>query len=238
MKTYLSLSFALCVFSFTSCKKEKVKEVFVEDYIVISKEDSITKIYDSINQILRPIIPQEMKWYSDLVFIMDSKNKVFIYQTELISRTESANFDYPNYINLRPEYLTTINSKDFISFLKENNDLFSIFKNKDRTRNFFYIASETDTIKNQALVDLNKALSKEGDGSTYILRKTTEEENIVLKFKRNQQNFEPKNINWSMKFYNGQVKPFTNEYENFRKKINSEVKAKQTFTKKIELLYM
>ena len=186
----------------------------------------------------KPFIPQEMKWYSDLVFIMDSKDKVYIYQTEKKSSNENAKFDFPNYIGLRPEYLTTIDSKSFVSFLKNNNDIFGVFPNQANVSNFFYVVSETDTIKNEALYNLNKALSKEKSRSTYLLRKTTEEENIVLKFKRSQQNFEPKNVKWSSKFYNGQVIPFTKEYEEFEKKINSEVKAKGTFKKKIMIIYM
>jgi hypothetical protein len=238
MRLYSYLFFALTICSFTNCRKENIAKPIKEDYIVISKEDSISKTYNKTNKIPKPIIPQEMKWYSDLVFIMDSKDKVYVYQTEKKSSNENAKFDYPNYIGLRPEYLTTIESKDFISFLKNNNDIFGIFPNQENVSNFFYIVSETDTIKNQALYDLNKVLNKEKSRSIYLLRKTTEEENEVLKFKRSHQNFEPKNIKWSTKFYNGHLIPFTKEYDEFEKKINSDVKAKETFKKKIRMIYM
>lgn len=238
MKFINSVFLALVIFSFTCCKKEKVTEVNVEAYTVIPKQDSISKEIQKTNQVPSPIIPQEMKWYSDLVFIMDSKDKVFLYQTEVVASNEIADFKCPNYIGLRPEYLTTIDSKDFVSFIKNNNDIFGILRDERGISNFFYIASETDTIKNQALFDLNKALGKERGRSFYFLRKTTEEENVVLKFKRNQEDFIPENIKWSKKFYNGQISPFSSEYENFKKEANSEVKAIETFRKKIEIIDM
>ena len=238
MKLEIYLFFALIICSFTNCKRENVAKPIQEEYIVISKEDSLSKAYDQKNKIPKPFIPQELKWYTDLVVIMGSTNKVYIYQTERKSSNEEAKFDYPNYIGLRPEYLTTIDSKDFVSFLKSNNDIFRIFRNKENIINPFYIASETDTIKNVAISNLNKALSEEKSETVYLLRKTTEEENAVLKFKRNQRSFEPEKISWSTKFYDGQVTPFTKEYEKMEIKMKSIVKAKETFKKKIRIVYM
>lgn len=179
-----------------------------------------------------------MKWYTDLVFIMDSKEKVYVYQTEKKSSNNNAKFDYPHYIGLRPDYLTTIEGKDFVSFLKNNNDIFGIFPNQEDVSTSFYIVSETDTIKNEALKSLNNALSSEKSRTIYLLRKTTEEENIVLKFKRSQQNFEPKNVKWSTNFYNVKVKPFTEGFNKYEKKIHSIIKAKETFKKKERMIAM
>ena len=236
LKTYLFYALIIC--SFTNCKRENVAKPIREEFIVISKEDSLSKAYDQKNKIPKLFVPQELKWYTDLVVIMDSKNKVYLYQTERKSTSEKAKFDYPNYIGLRPEYLITVDSKDFVSFLKNNNDIFGIFPNKENVINPFYIVSETDTIKNKAILDLNKALSKEKSRTVYLLRKTTEEENVVLKFKKSQQNFEPENLNWSTKFYNGQVKPFTKKYEEFEIESKCVVKAKETFKKKLRIIYM
>jgi len=238
MKVQLYLFFVIIICSFTNCKRENTVKPIKEEYIVISKEDSISKAYHKKNKIPKPFVPQEFKWYTDLVVIMDSKDKVYIYQTERKSSNEEAKFDYPNYIGLRPEYLTTIESKDFVLFLKNNNDIFGIFPNKENVINPFYIASETDTIKNVAISNLNKALSKEKSQTIYLLRKTTEEENVVLNFKRNQKNFEPEKINWSTNFYDGQVSPFTKEYAEMERRTKSVVNAKETFKKKIRIVYI
>lgn len=238
MKVQSYLFFTLIICIYTNCKRENASKPIQEEYIVISKEDSLSKAYEQKNKVLRPFVPQELKWYTDLVVIMDSKDKVYLYQTERKSISEKAKYDYPNYIDLRPEYLITIDSKDFVSFLKNNNDIFGIFPNQENLINPFYIVSETDTIKNKAILDLNKALSKEKSRTFYLLRKTTEEENVVLKFKKSQQNFEPENLNWSTEFYNGQVKPFTKKYEEFEIESKCVVKARETFKKKLRIIYI
>jgi hypothetical protein len=235
------VNYLFCVITisiFTNCRKENSIQTILEEHIVISKLDSISKSTEKTNQLLFPIIPQEMKWYSDLVFIMDKKDKVFIYQTQNKVTNQNAKFDYPNYIGLKPEYLITIDSKDFVSFLKNNNDIFAIFPNKEMNSNFFYIVSETDTIKNTALFDLERALNETKARSIYLMRKTTEEENVVLEYKRDGEEFEPEKINWSNHFYNGKVKPFTKEYDAYEKEIKCNVYAKETFTKKLDIIYM
>lgn len=238
MKLHYYLFSALIIFTFTDCKQTVIKQALKNDFYIISKKDSINRIFNDTNKIPPPIIPQEHKWYTDLVFIMDSSEKVYVYQTETKLANKDAHFDYPNYIGLKPEYLVTLNSKDFVNFLKNNNDIFGVFPNAKNFGNVFYIASESDTIKNQALSNLWKALDSTKSRSISLVRKTTEEENVVLHFKRNNIEYEPKGINWSYKFYNGQVKPFTKEYDALEKKIHSLVIAKQTFKKKIEIIKM
>jgi hypothetical protein len=64
------------------------------------------------NKIPRPSF-QELKWYTD--FSGDNGSK---WTKRLSNRKENQMkklFDNPNYICLRPEYLTTVDSKDFVS---------------------------------------------------------------------------------------------------------------------------
>ena len=224
------------IFIFTSCKQEKL--VNVEDkYYVISKEDSLSKSNDSIPP--PPPPPQKYKWYSNLVFIIDSKNKVYIYQTEYVKNFKNTKlieeYEYPNYIGLKPENLTTFEINDFIAFVKSNNDIFGLKGKKDHTR-FFYIASDKDTIRNKALFELSQFLKNE-IRVNYLIRKTTEEENFVLQYKRNKQEFIPEEIHWSSKFINGSCKPFTNEYISLEGKISNFRKAKETFRKNSTIIY-
>jgi hypothetical protein len=233
-KIALILMTFLSFFYFLSCKNESFVKSESPGIYIISKQDSIMKANEKVNKIPPPRIPQERKWYTDLVFIMDSKNKVYIYQTEIKVPSENVHFEYPNYIGLRPEYLVTIDSDHFISFLKNNNDIFGVFPNDKKIWTAFYVASESDTIKNKALFKLCKELDKTKSRSFYIVRKTTEEENKVLVYKRNNREFEPKSIDWSKKFYNGNTKPFSKEYDEVEKKMNRIVLAKQTY-KKVEM---
>jgi hypothetical protein len=225
----------IILFTFTNCKNEIVKD----EYYIISKKDSISKADKIASQIPPPPrIPQESKWYSDVVFIMDSKNKVFIYQTETTVRNDSVDLDYPNYLGLKPENLLTIESDNLNSFIENNNDIFQIIPNKNNSHVFFYIASETDTIKNKALNNLWKLLGKTKSPAIIFVRRTTEEENIVLKYKRNKNEYNPESIDWSNKFYNGKVSPFTKEYEILEIETHCLRKAKETFKKHVDAIDM
>jgi hypothetical protein len=236
---YFSI-FISTILILTSCKREEIKK----GYYVISKQDSINKayVYDEKSKTPPPPppAPQWFKWYADIVFIMDSKNKVYVYQTENIFKYNYKNdkakklifdYEYPNYIGLKPEYLITFDSNNFISFLKTNNDIFELISNVDDSkRKFFYIVSDSDTIKNPALYELEKVLKNERR-VFYLIRKTTEEENYVLKYKRNKHIYIPESINWSDNFIDGKSKPFTEKYNNIDSKIESKRKAKETYKK-------
>jgi hypothetical protein len=222
----------LLIFTLIFLGCNKPKEIPFE-YYVISKQDSINKKSDVPPP---PPPPQKFKFYSDIVFIMDSRNKVYIYQTENTNRFVRDNriskliFDYnfPNYLGLKPENLITYNSNDFIAFIKANNDIFGLNNdNGNHVHKFLYIVSESDTVKNDALYQLGKILRN--DNVNYIVRRTTEEENFVLKFKRNKSAYFPEKLNWSSNFINGNFKPFTKEYEKLEEQISNYRKAKETY---------
>lgn len=237
MKQKLTILFIISSFYLTSCKKENIKK----EYFIISKQDSINKSFNyekDTNKIPPPPPPPvDLKWYSNVVFIMDSKNKVYIYQTErkINHKLNESEFEYdleyPNYIELKPEHLVTFESEDFIKFIKANNDIFELYNNaENRTNRFFYIASECDTLKNNAAYELEK-LFKNDRRVNYRIRKTTEEENCVLKHKKSRKKYIPKNIKWSTKFLNGRLKPFTEEYKKIELNAFGIRKAKETYEK-------
>jgi hypothetical protein len=237
MKQKLTILFIISSFYLISCKKENIKK----EYFIISQQDSINKSFNyekDTNKIPPPLPPPaDFKWYSNVIFIMDSKNKVYIYQTEskinhkLNESDFEYDFGYPNYIELKPEHLVTFESEDFITFIKANNDILELYSNaENRTNRFFYIASECDTVKNTAAYELEK-LFKNGRRVNYMIRKTTEEENWVLKYKRSRKKYAPENIKWSAKFLNGKLRPFTKEYKKTESNAFGIRKAKETFEK-------
>jgi hypothetical protein len=250
--TFLILTL-LCV-----CCRDLSKK---REYYIISYHDSITNgllngsIQDSMYPPPMPPAPLSLKWFSNLVFIFDSTDMVYIYQTEtagyehMIKYTPPGDYDkskemhtinfdtiitnynFPNYIGLRPEHLVAISSDNFIEFVKLNNDIFQLDTNS-KSVHIFYIASNKDTIKNDAFYDLNELItSKERYKSRNhcIVRKTTEEEDFVIFFKRHKKTYKPENIEWQTSFINLNLKPFTPQYNRIEHRCFVIRKAKKSF---------
>ncbi|TRX34924.1 hypothetical protein [Flavobacterium restrictum] len=227
MKYKLLFSLALIAL-FGSCKRETVEK----KYYVISNADSISEAWKKSAKVPPPFTPHNLKWYSDVVFILDS-SKVYAYQTER-THTGSGNnvdFEYPNYIGLNPEYFLTIDSENFVSFIENNNDIFGIFPDNS-VQPIIYLASQTDTVKNIALPQLWEKLKDSKSRTFFSVRRTTEEENIVLSYKKKNKEFLPEKVKWSTNFYNGKVKPFTKDYQKIEETNQLIRKAKETFKQK------
>lgn len=212
---------------------------------IISKQDSINKIGDTSIPPPPPPPSQKFKWYTNVVFIMDTSEVVYIYQTERIINKNFndslvEDYDLPNYIGLKPEYLITFNSKYLLQFIKSNRDIFRLDTNENITSCVFYIASPNDTIKNSAFNELTRFLSKTNgkeDRIHFLIRRTTEEENAVLQYKRKNQEYNPLSVNWSSNFIDGKVRPFTDQYFKTEAQLFDCVKAKETFRKNSIILY-
>lgn len=227
MKYKLLFSLALIAI-LGSCKKETVEK----KHYVISNADSISEAWMKSAKVPPPFTPHNLKWYSDVVFILDS-SKVYAYQTEKTHTGlgNNVDFEYPNYIGLNPEYLLTIDSENFVSFLVNNNDIFGIFPDNS-VQPIIYLASQTDTVKSVALTQLWKRLENNKSRTFFAVRRTTEEENIVLSYKKKNEEFLPEKVKWSSNFYNGKVKPFTKDYQEIEETNQLIRKAKETFKKK------
>lgn len=243
---------------FTSCIDSSTKR----EYYIISYHDSITagllngSIQDSLYPPPMPPPPIGLEWYSDLVFVFDSTDMVYIYQTEIEGYTHMikytapgddesksnhkidfdtiiTNYNFPNYIGLLPEHLVAVRSENFTEFVKLNNDIFQLDTNS-KSIHLFYIASNEDTIKNDAFYDLKELItSKEYHKrlNHCIIRKTTEEEDYVIYSKRHRKIYKPENLNWQTSFINMNLKPFTQQYYRIENRCFVIRKAKKTFEK-------
>jgi hypothetical protein len=240
----ISISILTIVFLFTfsnSCTNENIKS----KYYIISLQDSINNgllngsIIDTTLPPPPPPIPQFFKWYQNIVFIMDSTDIVYIYQTEErkeedldTNDTLIYEYDFPYYLGLRPEHLIAIESKSFLSFLRLNNDIFKLDTTNVKSAYIFYIASNKDTIQNEAFYQFVKHVTKSVNRENnihYLVRKTTEEENVVIKNKRNKREYYPERINWTANFINGNSKPFTRDYDLLERKTAFLRRAKETY---------
>lgn len=210
---------------FLGCEQRSLKKE--RRLYVISEQDSVQKN----SSIPRPAPPDfHNRFYTDLVFILDSVNDVHLYQTSKIYNLdgESLNdYHFPNFIELKPEHLVTLSGNSFISFFKNN---LHVLDNANEHRvKHYYFASETDTIKNRALYDFFEYIRHVPRAPHYVVRRTTEEEKMVLKFKKQHRFYAPKLISWSSNFIDGNCKPFTDRYKKVESHIRIIRKAKTTF---------
>lgn len=227
---------------FFSCEKSLTKG----ELYIISKQDSLERVKpDSIAKLLS--LPLGMDFYYDIVVIFDSIDKVYLYQTKLIKpdyrfvdftngKNAKGSFDkldfkrhkFPNFIELHPDNLLTFESNSFIEFIKSNNDIFKLDTIRGNSIKLLYIASVCDTIRNKAFYDFKKYIStvrKNANPIISIIRRTTEEEDSVLFFKRKKLEYIPQRINWTSNFIAGKFKPCTKEYDSVEKIISYKVKA-------------
>jgi len=181
------------------------------------------------------LISEQYNWHFSLQIILDSTNRVYMYLGEEKGQEKDhgIHYDddwksrfplYSDYTGLRPEYLLAFDSKYFVDFLKANNDIFG-FDINDRDSIFTaVIASTTDTIKNPVLYQL-RDLIKGKMNKHFLIRKTSEEENVVLYHKRRNIPYHPEKWRWSTHFLDGRHRPFTPSYDSLERKTTVIYKA-------------
>lgn len=260
MKKLVSILTIFCIvgiFLLNSCKSKPAYFV-ISDQISAADKNIMSKTVSSLKgcpppppEITNNTFKAPKNWYTPLVIVLDSTDKVYIYQTETTERAEHKYHEtcqettkYSNFIGLLPEHLITFRSKDFIEFIMDNHDIFELDTTRnDSTARIITIASSSDTIKNQAFYDLQKLTSmyilgskssenlipikesKNTPHSICVVRKTTEEEDVVIYHKRNKLQYNPEKIKWSNDFINGKCKPFTQEYDSLENEMMTKQKA-------------
>jgi hypothetical protein len=225
----------LCILSiYSGCKQKKT----TIDYYIFSKLEAMEKAkLDSIEKNhLAPIEPlppkpESLRWYSPIVMIFDTANKVYMYQTECLYKESKPkcegyfdphyyyeiNLSHPHFIGLRPEHILTLKADYLLDFLKDNDTFFRLDTNYHESNRFFYLVSDFDTIKNcgfyklKDLIEIKKMISKRN--IYFDIRRTTEEEKNVLSCKRTGKYYDASNFKWSSKFLNGRTIPLSAKYD-------------------------
>ncbi len=249
MRKYYSFTLLIItLIALTNCKNGKDRK----EYFIISK-DSVciaTELYknnDFSNPIFFKKVPPQLPgfdWYSNLVIILDSTDRVYLYQTKqtenldsTIKREERIGLSkYPPFIGLQPYNLLTFKSEDFINFIINNNDILNLdSSNENRSRSFVYIVSNKDTIENTAyyqfieLIRPKSELRRKYWPVCYMIRMTTEEENVAIYYKRKGETRLPYDVKWSENFVEGKCQPLTEKYDSIEKRMNFVIKASATF---------
>jgi hypothetical protein len=237
---FLTLFLILCLLDSCAHKKTSI------DYYIFSKIDSINSIwkFDSNNNQFYPPPPPPpppppLSYYSGLVMIFDTSNRIYLYQTECIYKDRSIkksykipSANYLNFIGLNPDQLLSIKSEYLIDFLTDNDRYFKLDTNYHESNRFFFIVSDYDTITNigyYMLLDHIKSDRSKRGNIFYSIRRTTEEEKNVLYCLRSGKLYEPQNFKWSNNFLDGQTTPLTSRYDSIDNLMLFSVKSRDLF---------
>lgn len=188
-KVILALLFCL---SLLNCAKKDEKITVNNKPYVISHEDrELQKYSDSLKRNKSKIKVMSTKGfcYGESQLIVDKKGDFFYYQNEYVQILCDYGYEndsIPYFLNLHPKDIVKIPPKSLNDFISEN------ILTKEKRRQILVIASQNDTIKNEYLLNFLKS----GIARTYYIRRTTQEEDTVLKYKNNSDYYYADSIKW------------------------------------------
>lgn len=182
------IGFMIC-FLFLNCEKKKEKTAVESKPYIISYEDrKLKNYYDSLQKNNPNTPPPPKGFYSESQLIIDKKREFYYYKKDFMRDgcgTTLKSNTIPHLINLKPNDLVKISQVDLANFLSDD------FTTKKEHKRILIIASQNDTIKNELLFNfLNKK------NISFFIRKTTQEEDTVLKYKKQNETYKSENIKW------------------------------------------
>lgn len=185
--------FVIC-FLFFNCNKKEEKSILKSKPYIISYEDRKLQNYiDSLKKSNSKTVAFPRKgFYGEHQLIIDEKGNLYFYQKEYFAAFcsyGSENDTLPNFSNLEPKDIIRIPRKNLTDFLSEN------ILTKEKSRQILIIASQKDTITNTSFFEFLKTKNI----GTYFIRRTTQEEDTVIKYKNNDREhvyYYPDSIKW------------------------------------------
>ncbi|AWK04098.1 hypothetical protein HYN56_07580 [Flavobacterium crocinum] len=183
------IGFVICLLLLNCAKKEEKAIIKNKPYIISYEDKELEKYYDSL-----AVHPPSTKgfFYGESQLIIDKKGNLYFYQREhflALCSYGSENDTLPHFLHLEPKDIIRIPPKNLTDFLSEN------ILVKEKNRQILIIASQNDTIKNPSFFEF---LNTKNIG-TYFIRRTTQEEDTVLRYKNNQSRhvyYYPDSIKW------------------------------------------
>ncbi len=178
--------YVVIVVSLLSCE---IKKHNLTTYI-ISKEDT-----ELAGRICKKNIPPPVPvLYSFCNIILAENNTAYIHRLYVRRRCLSYEQSKPDFLGLMPADFVILSGNQLIPYLENN--VFDAICTKGITVS---IASQKDTIVHPSFSVLRDYLKKQG---LLLIRRTTEEEDMVLKAKKGLLIYNPENIKWINGFHN------------------------------------
>ena len=132
-----------------------------------------------------PPPPPIKEYYFPSNFIIDTGGHIYFYQQRIkagwICGTDMDWNTQPSFIDLQPTDVIEVPTQNLEEFIKFN---IQYLDNSDRQ---FAIASVADTISSLGLVKIFSVFKDKTNHISWTFRRTTQEENIVLNFKKSKE---------------------------------------------------
>jgi hypothetical protein len=170
---------------FFGCNKKEDSEV--QKPYIISQEDRKNSERDKKNNVPPPFIPNGISLENNI--IIDKHSNIYYYQRNkrgVFCNYGMENDTIPKFIDLQPKDLLIIPKDCMAKFIDEN------VMTKEKRRQILIIASQTDTIKDQKISSFLYHIKV----PTYIIRRTTQEEDTVLSYKKKNAFYYSDEIKW------------------------------------------
>ena len=184
------VGFAICLFLLNCTKKEEKIIEKNKTYIISYEDEKLEKYYDSIKKHTDKFAPPPRKgFYAEHQLLIDKKGSFYFYQKIYFLEFCSYGSEkdtLPHFLDLQPKDILKIPETSLDDFLSEN------ILSKEKNRRILIIASQNDTIKNTSFF---KFLNK-NQLQAYAIRRTTQEEDTVLKYKTNSDYYYSDSIKW------------------------------------------
>jgi hypothetical protein len=187
-RVFVALLFCLALLN---CAKKEEKPALKNKPYIISHEDEKFRQYsDSLKKNSNKVaLPYRKEFYGESQLIIDKKGNLFYYQKEYIlilcayGREKDT---LPHFLDLKPKDIIKIPQKHLNDFISEN------ILTKEKNRQILIIASQSDTIKNAYFLNFLKSniIQK------YHIRRTTQEEDTVLKYRTKSDYYYSDSIKW------------------------------------------
>lgn len=162
--------------------------------------DNIFTVAPDINHVAKDSEGNYMEmradYYSDKNFIIDETGKIFLYiykkrhHWDCIVDPKPIPVPKPEFIGLNPEKIVEMPQSSLEEFIRLNTIPI------DFGRNYVVIASARDTFTSPPLSRMLKEMYRRQNRTIHIIRRMTEEEKTVMRYKRSREIYSPQDIVW------------------------------------------
>jgi hypothetical protein len=168
-----------------SCSEQNSNETFIVPLDTMP-------VYNRTDSKMPPPPPPKRAYYFPSNFIIDTSGQVFFYQRQR-KWNDDVQADWntpPEFIDLKPKDIVEIPVNGIEEFIKLN------ILNIDSSKRYIAIASAKDTMTSLGLSKIIAICKDENNHIRWKFRLMTQEEAIVLNYKKGNGNYDSEEIKW------------------------------------------